>query len=230
VYEGLDELLVRQVMVPRTEIEAIEADTTFSEILNLISSSPYTKFPVYEDEIDQVLGILHVKDLLKTIQRPDCQSCTARSLMRETIYVPETLPADAMLQRLRSHRQHIAIVLDEYGGTAGLVTLEDLLEEIVGEVDDQFDVSTPEIQILEDGTYLVDGLTSIEEVNEQLNLKLEDPNYDTIAGYTLGRLGRIPHINDVIEGDGLRMEVESMDGFRIARLKLTVTKCTADPE
>jgi CBS domain containing-hemolysin-like protein len=113
--------------------------------------------------------------------------------------------------------------MDEFGGTAGLVTLEDLLEEIVGEVSDPFDVTTPEIQTLPDGTALIDGLALIEEVNEQLGLYLQDPNYDTIAGYALGKLGRIPKVNDVVEADGVRLRVEAMDGLRIARLALART-------
>jgi CBS domain containing-hemolysin-like protein len=113
--------------------------------------------------------------------------------------------------------------MDEYGGTAGLVTLEDLLEEIVGEVSDPFDETTPEIQALPDGTILVDGLALIEEVNERLGLHLQDPNYDTIAGYVLGKLGRIPQANDRVEEDGICFEVNAMDGLRIARLSLTRT-------
>jgi putative hemolysin len=111
--------------------------------------------------------------------------------------------------------------MDEFGGTAGLVTLEDLLEEIVGEVSDPFDMNIPEFQTLPDGSILIDGLTSIEEVNTQLGLNLSEPHYDTIAGYVLGKLGRIPHDKDVVEGDGVQMKVEEMDGLRIARVALT---------
>jgi CBS domain containing-hemolysin-like protein len=217
----LGELLARQVMVPRTEIVAVEADTPLPEIVGLISKSTFTKFPVYEDNLDQILGIVHVKDLLQALQSEDCKNCTARSLVREAIYVPETTPVRDLLQKFRANRQHIAIVLDEYGGTAGLVTLEDLLEEIVGEVSDPFDTVKAEIQPMPDGTILVDGLTLIEEVNDHLGLHLEDPNYDTIAGYMLGKLGRIPRPKESIDGDGVRLQVEAMDGLRIARLRLT---------
>jgi CBS domain containing-hemolysin-like protein len=125
-----------------------------------------------------------------------------------------------LLQQFREHRQHIAIVLDEFGGTAGLVTLEDLLEEIVGEVSDPFDTLTPKIEKMPDGSYGIDGLALIEDVNDSLGLNLVDPDYDTIAGYVLGRLGRIPHVNDVVEGDGVRLRVEKMDGLRIDRVSL----------
>jgi len=216
----LGELVVRQVMIPRTEIIAVEADTPLQEIIRLTSHSTYTKFPVYEDSPDQILGIVHVKDLIRALQSPDYASCTARTLAREPIFVPETISVNALLQQFRDNRQHIAIVLDEYGGTAGLVTLEDLLEEIVGEVSDPFDSLTPEIQTLPDGLILIDGLTLIEEVNQQLKLDLQDPDYDTIAGYVLGKLGRIPRLGDVVESYGVRLQVESLDGMRIARLSL----------
>lgn len=230
------ELVVRQIMIPRTEVVAVEADTPLPEIISLVSQSTYTKFPVYEENLDQIIGIVHVKDLLnalQSVQEPAADgqssalaeqpnaSCTARDIAREPIFVPESIPVNSLLHQFRNNRQHIAIVMDEYGGTAGLVTLEDLLEEIVGEVSDPFDVFTPEIQTQPDGSVLLDGMTLIEEVNHQLNLELKDPNYDTIAGYVLGKLGRIPRASDVVEGDGVRLRVDEMDGLRIARLSMT---------
>ncbi|MDD2696356.1 MAG: hemolysin family protein [Anaerolineales bacterium] len=216
----LSDLLVRQVMIPRTEIIAVEADAGREEIIQLVTQTTYTKFPVYEDNLDQILGIVHVKDLLRVMQSGDSQDYKARDLVRETMYVPETISVGVLLHQFRDNRQHIAIVLDEYGGTAGLVTLEDLLEEIVGEVSDPFDESAPEIQTMPDGSAMIDGLTLIEEVNDELGLQLQDTNYDTIAGYVLGRLGRIPRLHDVVDGDGVRLRVEAMDGMRIARLSL----------
>lgn len=163
---------------------------------------------------------MHVKDLLRARQTADCEHCTARDLAREPVFVPETIAVSVLLQQFRDNRQHIAIVLDEYGGTAGIVTLEDILEEIVGEVSDPFDTLIPEIQLLPDGSALIDGLALIEDVNHQLNLNLEDPDYDTIAGFVLGILGRIPQVGDVVDGFGVRLQVETMDGMRIARLRL----------
>jgi CBS domain containing-hemolysin-like protein len=215
------ELVVRQVMVPRTEMIAVEANTPLPQIINLVSQSIYTKLPVYEDNLDHIVGTLHVKDMLNAMQSPDHQSSIARDLAREALYVPETLNVSTLLRYFRDNRQHIAIVLDEYGGTAGLATLEDLLEEIVGEVSDPFDESMPEIQFLQDGSALIDGLTLIEDVNERLELDLQEPDYDTIAGYILGKLGRIPRTNDMIEGDGVRIRVKEMDGLRIVRVAIT---------
>lgn len=213
-------LLVRQLMMPRTEIVAVEADKPLEDILSMVSESTYTKFPVYEDDLDHIIGIVHVKDLLNILQSEDCKNCIARDFVREPIFVPETATISGLLSHMRANRQHIAIVMDEFGGTAGLVTLEDLLEEIVGEVSDPFDVVVQEFQKLPDGATLVDGRIMIEDVNEQLNLNLQDPDYDTIAGYVLGKLGRIPQTNDVVEGDGVRIRVAEMDGMRIASLEL----------
>lgn len=233
------DLVVRQVMVPRTEIIAVPADATMPEIISLATQSSFTKFPVYEEGLDQILGIVHIKDLLTElhesglIQSLDCppenaapitQNCmrrTARQFMREPIFVPETIPVSALLHQFRDNRQHIAIVMDEFGGTAGLVTLEDLLEEIVGEVSDPFDMTLPEFQPQPDGSVIIDGMTLMEVVNSQLDLELHDPDYDTLAGYMLGKLGRIPHVQDVIESDGVRLRVEEMDGLRISRISLS---------
>jgi CBS domain containing-hemolysin-like protein len=213
-------LVVRQVMIPRTEVVAVEANTSLQEIIGMVSQSTYTKFPVYEENLDQIIGIVHVKDLLSALQTPDCQDCVARQLAREPLFAPETISVNALLRQFRDNRQHIAIVMDEYGGTAGLVTLEDLLEEIVGEVSDPFDANNPDIQPQPDGSMLIEGLTLIEDVNQQLGLNLVDPDYDTIAGYVLGKLGRMPRLHDVVEGDGVRLRVEELDGLRIARLSM----------
>lgn len=218
------ELLVRQVMIPRTEILAVEADANLDEIIKIITHTTYTKLPVYENDLDQILGILHVKDLLRVMLDPDSQGISVRSLVRETLYVPETIPVNDLLHQFRHNRQHLAIVMDEYGGTAGLVTLEDLLEEIVGEVSDPFDATTPEIQTLPDGTTLIDGMTLIDEVNQQLGLNLQNPDYDTIAGFVLGKLGRIPKLGDSVEWNGTLLRVEEMDGLRIASLSLSRLK------
>ncbi|MFN2195274.1 MAG: hemolysin family protein [Anaerolineales bacterium] len=216
----LSGLMVRQVMIPRTEIVAVEADTPLDQVVDLGIENTYTKFPVYEDDLDQILGVIHLRDVMKAMRNPDQQNCTARDLLREAIFMPESISVSKLLREFRDKRQHIAIVLDEFGGTAGLATLEDLLEEIVGEVSDPFDTTIPEVEMMPDGTQLIDGLTLIDDVNNQLGLLLVEPDYDTIAGYILGKLGRIPKLNDVVEGDGVRLQVVAMDGMRIERVSL----------
>ena len=217
----LGDLLVRQVMVPRTEIHAVEAGTPLPELIDLVTQTTFTKFPVYEGDLDHITGVLYVKDLMRLMNTQDPGDETARSLDRPAIYVPETISVHDLLHQFRSNRQHIAIVLDEYGGTAGMVTLEDLLEEIVGEVNDPFDEITPDIQQLPDGSAVIDGLTLIEDVNQQLDLDLQDPYHDTIAGYVLGVLKHIPRLGETIEKEGVSLRVEAMDGMRIARISLT---------
>ena len=152
---------------------------------------------------------------------PSQKNCKARSLIREALFIPETVHVRSVLQLFRARRQHIAIVMDEFGGTAGLVTLEDLMEEIVGEVSDPFDTIQPEIQLHANGSATIEGLALIEEVNEALGLDLDDPNYDTIAGFVLGKLGRIPTEGDQIEVEGVCMKVQTMDGMRIEQLLIT---------
>ncbi len=220
------EILVRQVMVPRTEMMAIPAEAPVDEIIRLAKEQPFSKLPVFEGNLDHIIGVLHVKDLLRLWPNGSAEGRTAREVMRETIFVPETTHVSTLLARFRRRRQHIAVVLDEYGGTAGVVTLADLVEEIVGEVSDPFD--EPEIQPLPDGTALIDGLTPITEVNEHFDLHLDDPHYDTLAGYLLGRLGRLAQVGDRVTVDGGELRVEAMDGLRIARVSLT-RQPAADP-
>lgn len=221
------ELLVRQVMIPRTEISAFEADIPLREAIAIAIHSSYTKFPVYDDHLDNVIGVVHIKDLLRADQDPECQDCTARALAREALFIPETVPVKAVLREFRNQRQHIAIVMDEFSGTAGLVTLEDLMEEIVGEVSDPFDATIPEIHPLSSDTVIIDGLAIIDDVNETLGTRFESPHYDTIAGYFLGIFGRIPEVGDEIEIDGYSLRVEKMDAMRIESLKLTRLSQTA---
>jgi putative hemolysin len=216
----LSALMVRQVMIPRTEIIGVEADMALDEVVSLSVENPFTKFPVYEDDLDQIMGVVHLREVMKALRDPQRHNCTARDLCREAIFIPESISVSKLLREFRLRRQHIAIVLDEFGGTAGLVTLEDLLEEIVGEVSDPFDTTIPDVQNMPDGSLLIDGMALIDAINDQLNLHLVEPNYDTIAGYVLGKLDRVPKVNDLVEGDGVRLKVVSMDGLRIERVSL----------
>jgi CBS domain containing-hemolysin-like protein len=214
------ELVVRQVALPRTEIIAAEASQPLSEVIRLAVEHDLTKFPVYEDSLDQVVGILYMRDILAAMVDGQSDGKTARDLAREAVFVPETISVNDLLREFRSRRTHIAIVLDEFGGTAGMVTLEDLVEEIVGEYGDSLQAPVPAIQAQADGTALVDGLTLIDEINDHFGLELSDPNYDTIAGYILGKLGRIPQTGDVVEDaqHGIQLKVTAMDHLRIAQV------------
>ncbi len=216
------ELVVRQVANPRTEVVGVEADESVHAAVNLAVEHSLTKLPVYEDNLDQIIGVVHLRDLVRA-QQAGRQEISVRELAREVLFVPETISVNTLLADFRVRRTHIAIVLDEFGGTAGLVTLEDLLEKIVGDVQDPFDATPPPIQSLPDGTALIDGQSLIAEVNEHFGLELADSNYDTIAGYLLGRLGRIPQPGDVVDvpEQHIRLKVDAMDRLRIARISLS---------
>jgi putative hemolysin len=214
------EMVVRQVALPRTEIIAAEASQPLNEVVRLAVEHDLTRFPVYVDSLDQVIGILYMRDILAAFVDGRSDGKTARDLAREAVFVPETISVNDLLRELRARNTHIAIVLDEFGGTAGMVTLEDLVEEIMGEYGDSMRAAPPAIQAQADGTTLVDGLTLIDEINDHFGLELSDLNYDTIAGYILGKLGRIPQVGDVVEDaeHGIQLKVMSMDHLRIAQV------------
>jgi CBS domain containing-hemolysin-like protein len=222
------ELVVRQVSIPRTEIIAAPADADLASVIQVAAEHSVTKLPIYEEDLDHVVGVVHLRDVLAAVQKilngsADSQpNLSARDLAREALFVPETISVNNLLIQFRARRMHIAIVLDEFGGTAGLVTLEDLLEEIVGDVQGPFDAA-PAIQARADGTALLDGLTPIEDINEYFGLHLSDPNYDTIAGFILGKLGRIPQPGDRVEDaeNQVVLTVESMDRLRIDHIALS---------
>ncbi len=217
----LNQLLVRQVMIPRTEVEALPADTPLQESIRFAVQTRFAKFPVYEGDLDNITGIVHARDLLRGLQEDHQEGVTAGKLGREPLFIPESSSVRALMSQFQIHSVHIAIVLDEYGGTAGIVTLEDVLEEIVGEFSDPFDEEVPEIQRINATTVLVDGLTAIEDVNEELGTDFHDPNYDTIAGYLLGHLDHIPVLGEIIIlPGGIQLQVDAMDGLRISRIQI----------
>lgn len=209
-----------RVMVPRTEMVCVPAEATVEEVADLAERTGHTKFPVFEGDLDQIVGVVYLQDLIRPL-RQGSSDLPVRALVREALFLPETVPVADLLAHFRQTHQHIAILVDEYGGTAGLVTLEDLLEEIVGDVGDIFEQAMPQIQHLPDGSILVDGLLTIDEVNEALGLHLQDPYYETIGGLVMGRLDRVPAVGDevMLEG-GVRFRVEEMDGLRVARVRI----------
>jgi CBS domain containing-hemolysin-like protein len=215
----------RQVMVPRTEMVSVSADATFGEVIDVAAHHNLSKFPVYENDPDHIVGVLHTKDIVRVMHESVAHGAAAsnldrvaRDIMREALFVPEAIRVDHLIVRFRRAKQHLAILLDEFGGTAGLVALDDLVEELFGDVQDAFTIEEPDIQPRPDGSFSVSGLALIEEVNDALGLKLTDENSDTIAGYVLGRWGRIPEKDDALESDGLTFRVAKMDGLRIDRI------------
>lgn len=208
--------LVRQVMVPRTEIVAIEHDKTLRDLRELIQMHPFTRYPVFHADLDHVTGVVHIKDLVaaQDLDRP------VRSVMRRALFLPDTTHLDGALTEFRRQRIQLGIVVDEFGGTAGLVTLEDVIEQLVGEVQDEFDRETPHFRTEAGGALLIDGLASLAELRERLSLGLEGESYDTVGGLVFGRLGRLAKEGDAIEIDGHRFTVVAVDGRRVAQVRV----------
>jgi putative hemolysin len=221
--------LVREVMVPRTDIVAVASDATMDEVLDEVLDAGYSRLPVYEETIDQVKGILHAKDLLRVLrQGTDHSSFNVMSLIRPALFVPESKKVDDLLREMQQGRTQIAIIFDEYGGTAGLVTIEDLLEEIVGEIQDEYDEEELAIEKLGAGDYMIDARVPLDDVNEELGVNWAAEDYDSLGGLVYDRLGRIPVVGDSLTVDGVRIVVESAEGRRLRKLHLTVVDPIAE--
>jgi CBS domain containing-hemolysin-like protein len=213
--------IVREVMVPRVYVVALDANTPIDEALDAVIRYGHSRIPVYQDTIDNVVGILYAKDLLTTLR--DCQhEASLLSLLRPAHFVPETIKVDALLKELQQSKVHITMVVDEYGGIAGLATIEDLIEEIVGEIQDEFDVEEPFIEVLSDTEMIVDARTSIEEVRELTGLELEHTDADRIGGLVYEQLGRVPRAYDEVALEGGIITVLSMKGVRPQKLRITL--------
>src|SRR5213594_865029 len=209
--------VVRQVMIPRTEIVAVEEDAPIAELVATARQHHFSRFPVFHDDLDHVIGIVHVKDLVGVDRASHAK---ARDVMRKVPIMPETMRLDQALAEFRRQRVRLAVVVDEFGGTAGLVTLEDVLEQLVGEVQDEFDAEAPAFREEAPGTFVVDGLTSLDAVRERLQLELPDEPYDTVGGMVFGRLGRLAKVGDVVEVEGYRFQVTGVDGRRVAEVRV----------
>jgi len=220
---GFADLAAGQVMVPRTEVIAVGAEMDREALVDHIARGGYSRVPVYRENLDDIIGILHVTDLLKSLERGG--PVNAAAIAREALTVPETLPADEVLGEMRRRGVREALVIDEYGGTAGLVTFESLMERIVGDLGSTVTGSL-RVNVLADGSAEIDGLVLAADVNQQFDLHIDQSTYTTIGGYVLGRLGRRPQIGDVVEGEGRRLRVEALDGIRIARVWLSTPGAT----
>jgi CBS domain containing-hemolysin-like protein len=205
------------VMVPRTDIVAAPLDVTPAEIEKMVVETGHSRFPLFVENLDHIVGFFHVKDLLKV--PPDRRDRPlSRRLIRQMLVVPESLKLHPLLLAMRRQRRHFALVLDEHGGTAGVVTLEDLLEELVGEIRDEHDTIELGIVALGDGRFSVPGTLRIDEIENNLGIDLPEGEYETIAGFVMGRLGRIPEPNDAIEHDGWNLRVAAMKGRRVEQV------------
>jgi CBS domain containing-hemolysin-like protein len=219
------EVSVREVMVPRTEMICLDATDPLEKVMHTISAHSFDRYPVFNQDIDHITGILHVKDLARAAWSR-ASHMTAGQLMRQQLLtVPDSHRADEVLAKMRSTHSYLAIVLDEYGGTAGLVSLYDLLVTLAGGIGESKHDATADIHTRADGTVLVNGLTNLGDFGDEFNIELKDDNYDTIGGYVMGQLGRIPAVGDEIAVGvtGPRLRVEAMDGKRVEQLRVIKT-------
>ncbi len=213
---------VGEIMTPRTEVIGIEANTPLSEVLDLILESGYSRYPVYEENIDKVIGMLYAKDLLRDLKHAPDKSAGIRDRLRQPFFVPETKPLRDLLHDFQNHKVHMAIVLDEYGGTAGIVTIEDIIEQLVGEIVDEYErPEPPEFERVEENIINVDARCHVDEFNDEFGANLpEDDDYDTVGGFLIARLGRIPANKETYAFDGLRFVVLDAEPRRINRLRI----------
>ena len=224
----MGEMTAREIMVPRVDVAAVEASEPLRQVLETIEAKGHSRVPIYEETIDNIVGIVYAKDLLRHMDGGSLD-IPARTLSRPPYFIPESKKIDELLHEMQRDKVHMAIVVDEYGGTAGVVTIEDMLEEIVGEIQDEYDVEERPIERVGDQEAIFDARVSIHDVNETLGVTLEDGEYDTVGGLVYDRLGKIPVVGDQIGVDGLSITVLSTAGKRIKKVKIRV-KPTTMPE
>lgn len=218
-----NDTVVSEIMTHRTHIVGVPVDSSLSGVLALINNEKFTRIPVYDETIDNIVGILHVKDLIHYIVSDEEQeSFELRKILRKPYFVPQSKKTNDLFRELQKSKVHMAVAIDEYGGTAGIVTLEDLVEEIVGNIFDEHDEDEVEIQKVDENTYIIDGRTSLDSVKEVLNVELPVEEYGTLGGFLTGYLGRIPEEEEkpVIELDTVVFKVEKVDEKRISRVKV----------
>jgi len=211
------DLKVKEVMVQRTDVVAVDVEVSFNEIIEVFKEEQFSRIVVYEESVDEVVGILNVKDLFFLEEK---ENFDIRKYMREPFFTFEFKNVAELLREMKKARVHMSIVLDEYGGTAGIVTIEDMIEEIVGEIEDEYDELEQEIRVIKEDEYIVEGGTRIETVNEMIGINIESEDFDSIGGFIIGLLGRIPEDKEVIEYNGIRFTIESIEKNRIKKIRI----------
>ena len=216
---GLEDTTVREIMTPRTDIASVGEDATPEDAVSIIIERGYSRIPLHQKNADTIIGVIYAKDLFRFLADGTLPT-TLRDIARPPFFVPESKRVDDLLTEMRKQRVHMAIVVDEYGGTAGLATIEDLLEEIVGEIEDEYDKVEQQILRLSDSEALIDGRVAIEDLNELFHTAVKDDDFDTVGGFVVHLLGRMPAIGDNVASDGLKLRVLSVDGHRVKRLRV----------
>ncbi len=219
----LDQTVVREIMVPRIQMTSIDKKMSFREIRGLVLKDGHSRYPVYDDNIDKVIGLIYVKDLFNRLPEPG-EKFVIRSFLREPYFVPETKIIGDLLREFKDKQLHIALVVDEYGGVAGLVTLEDIIEEIFGEIQDEHDSEEAEFSVLADGRYRVDAGLLVEELQEKLDTEHEQGDYDTVGGLIYDLVGSVPHDGQVIKWHDLDFVVDKVEGQRIVSVTVVLNQ------
>ncbi|WP_242631569.1 hemolysin family protein [Sedimentibacter sp. zth1] len=228
-----DDRIVDEIMTHRTEITALEINTPLSEIINVAQSEGYSRIPVFDDDLDNIVGILYVKDLLNLVLESSVENFKVSDYMRSALYIPETNRCKDLFQEFQKTKIQMAIIVDEYGGTSGIVTMEDLLESIVGNIQDEYDDEEEEITLISDNLYKIDGMFALDKIERLFNITFPDEeeyDYDTISGYITGVLGRIPNDNEhpVISVENVDFKVLSVEEHRITKVQALVNKIIED--
>ncbi|MFV9505292.1 MAG: hemolysin family protein [Oscillochloridaceae bacterium umkhey_bin13] len=211
--------VVRELMVPRVDIVSLPQDASLEEALDLVSSSGYSRIPVYGETVDEIVGLLYAKDLIPSL-RGVARASGISELLRPAHFVPETIKVNALLEEMQRRKVHLVIVVDEYGGTAGLATIEDLIEQIVGEIQDEYDTDDPSIQLVGEGVYLVEGRVLIHDLNELADLDLHSETAERLGGLVYEVLGRMPRVGDRIRLEEVEITVLAMKGVRAEKLRV----------
>lgn len=226
---SLGTTIVREVMVTRTEMACVTVDATVRELLDTIIACGHSRIPVYEDSIDNIIGLLYAKDLLKQWGTAE-ESLSVRSIMRPPYFIPESKNLEQLLQEFKRKRVHLAIVIDEYGGTSGLITIEDLLEQIVGDIQDEYDREESLLTVNADGSVTADGRLPVEELEEHFEIQIERDKFDSVGGLVFHLTGKIPAIGDTIEGAGLHLRILDADVRRVKKVGITLLKRISSEE
>jgi CBS domain containing-hemolysin-like protein len=215
----------RDIMIPRVDIIAVDSNTELKPLVQVVYKAGHSRVPVFEDTIDNIVGILYVKDLLKLLIERPRKKFQLRKILHDPLFVPETMPLDELLLEFKKRKLHIAMVVDEYGGIGGIVTLEDILEEIVGEISDEYDSEElPELEQVGKNIYEVDSRMPISEFNEQLGLTLSNGDFDTIGGYVFDLFGKIPGKGETIKNGNISFTIKDISGTVINRITITLPK------
>jgi CBS domain containing-hemolysin-like protein len=216
----LKETTASSIMIPRTDISSASIDSTLGELINLVTICGHTRIPIYKESIDEIIGILHAKDLLKQLgEDPDSKIST--SILRKTYFVPGSKKVSTLLRDLKAKKTHLAIVTDEYGGTAGIITIEDILEEIVGEILDEHDHEQPLLTVVDENTILVDARMEVEKLEEHFEIKLPEGEYESVGGFIINILEKIPEVGEIIRHENLEIIIEAADKRKIDRVRIT---------